>query len=209
MSAHSDPDKSQASTWLLADSPELLRLRVLPAEFARLLGVSKQAVSRWIAEGKVTINPVDGRLDVNTAVRQVLKSSDPGRVRSRVLRAAIADVSALRKAVAEADERVAAVEAELGAQLAEARQRIAFLESYIEDGDCMFDRLLALLVESELALRGTTNSDEWVELIRRIEVAAAEHCDDTDLDALDAAAADALAALTAREAPAPEGGGGE
>lgn len=197
MSEPLPPEKGQKSLSLLADAPELLRLRVLPAEFARLLGVSKQAVSRWIADGKVTINPIDGRLDVHQAVRQVLRHTDPGRVRSRVLRAAIDDVVALRRAVVEADERAAAIEAELGAQLAEAREQAKRMERYARDADCMLDHLIELLIENESALRATPDSAAWAEAIQRIEGDAAEACGDADVDAL---AADALAALTAREA---------
>ncbi|WP_346925466.1 hypothetical protein [uncultured Arthrobacter sp.] len=50
---------------LLADHKELLKLRIRPSEFARLLGVSKQAVSQWISQGKIgQPNHLDGRIDV-------------------------------------------------------------------------------------------------------------------------------------------------
>lgn len=42
------PEKTTASLQFLADAPELLKVRIIPAEFARLLGVSKQTVSQWI-----------------------------------------------------------------------------------------------------------------------------------------------------------------
>ncbi|MEW6415898.1 MAG: hypothetical protein AB1482_11655 [Pseudomonadota bacterium] len=209
--AHDTPQGStpeQSSLSGLPDHPELLRVRLMPAQFARALGVSKQSVSRWVRDGWVTL-AADGRLDPSVAIGQLLRRCDPGRLRARWLRQAVTDVQALREAAASADERVAAVAAELGAQLVAAQRRIEYLEFFAADLDCMLERVLKLVVESELALRATPDADAWAELVVRIEAAAAETCDDTDLDALDAAAADALAALTAREAPAPEGGGGE
>lgn len=195
MNAPSDDQKRQASLSCLVDAPELLKVRVLPAEFARVLGVSKQAVSRWIAAGKVSINPVDGRLDVQTAVQQVLRNTDPGRMRARVLRAAIADVQELRAAAALADERVAAIQTEMGAQLAEAQRRVKYLEGFAADLDCLLEHVLKLVIESELALRATPDTAAWSEMVAAIESAAAEHCGGDDLDALDAAAANAMAAL--------------
>lgn len=34
---------------------ELLAVRLRPAEFARCIGVTKQSVSRWIADGNLTL----------------------------------------------------------------------------------------------------------------------------------------------------------
>jgi hypothetical protein len=195
----SGPMNEQASLSCLIDAPELLRVRVLPAEFARLLGVSKQCVSRWIRAGKVTPNPVDGRLDVQTAVQQVLRNTDPGRMRARVLRAAVADVQSLREAVATADQRVAAVEAELAAARLEIEREAALADNMANT----LDRVLELLVESELALRATADSDEWRELIERIDRDATN----AELDDLAADAADALDALTPRAIHETEGGG--
>jgi hypothetical protein len=104
----------------LGDVPELLRVRVLPAEFARILGVSKQSVSRWIKAGKVTLT-FDGRIDVQRGVQQVLRNTDPGQLRARVLRQAVEDVQQLREAVANAEER----EADLRRQIVEAQRRAA------------------------------------------------------------------------------------
>jgi len=188
------------------DAPELLRVRVLPAEFSRLLGVSKTTVSRWIAAGKIAINPVDGRLDLQTGVQQVLSNTSPGRMRARALRVAVGDLAQLRRTAAEADERVAEVEARLGAELAAARRRIEYLDHFADDLDCILEGVLKLVVESELAFRGTSSSDEWSDLVRRIEGEAAATCDELyNADDTD----DALDALTAREAPAPEGEGGD
>jgi DNA-binding transcriptional regulator YdaS (Cro superfamily) len=120
------PEKTTSSLQFLADAPELLKVRIIPAEFARLLGVSKQTVSQWIKKGHVSINPLDGRLDVTTAVQQVLRNTDPGRLRARVLRQAVEDVQSLRRTAAEADERVAAVQAQLDDAAETIRHYIAY-----------------------------------------------------------------------------------
>lgn len=104
----------------LGDVPELLRVRVRPAEFARILGVSKQSVSRWTKAGKVTLT-FDGRIDVQRGVQQVLRNTDPGQLRARVLRQAVEDVQQLREAVATAEAR----EADLRRQIVEAQRRAA------------------------------------------------------------------------------------
>jgi predicted transcriptional regulator len=183
----------QASLSLLIDSPELLKVRMRPAQFARLLGVSKQAVSRWIAEGKVTLNPVDGLLDAQAAVQQVLRNTDPGRLRSRILRAAVGDVQQLRESAALAEERVAAVAAELRA----AQQATEYEAKLADRMACTLDRVLELLVESELALRATTDSDEWRALIMRIDIEATATCDGASIDTMEESAAEIIAGLDA------------
>ena len=199
----SSTSKVQSSLSCVADASALMRVRILPAEFARLLGVSKQAVSRWIAAGKVTISPIDGRLDVQTAVQQVLRNTDPGRMRARVLRHAIADLQA-PGGVADVDARVASIEAELGAKITAAERQLEHMTRYASDVDCMFDRVLDLVRESELALRATASTDEWLELVDRIESAAAEACDPDGCSL-----ADALDAFQERAAATTEGGGVE
>lgn len=193
------PENRQQSLSLPLDDKDLLRWRVLPVELARLLGVSKQSVSRWISDGKIPQpSPLDGRMDLQRALRDVLRNTDPGRLRSRVLRQAVEDVTGLRDNLARAEDRAETAEAALQT----ARARIAYLEAFSADLDCMLERVLQLVVESEIALRATPDADAWREMVDRIEVAAAEACGgDDSLDALDA--------LTAREAHAPEGGGGD
>lgn len=83
-------------------------LRLLPAELARFLGVSKQTVSRWIKSGKVTTGP-DGRVDPVDAVRGVVASTDLDKLRARILRAAAVPVEAMRERV---DRLQAAVDGE-------------------------------------------------------------------------------------------------
>jgi hypothetical protein len=197
-------EKAQSSLPLLADSAALLRVRVLPAEFARLIGVSKQSVSRWIADGKITINALDGRLDVQAATEQLLRTSDAGRMRSRVLKAAVASVSQLRQSAAEADDRIAEVQADLDAL----RARYADLdERYAIDVDAA-ERFMDLVRNGEHLLRATSNIREWQEVVDQMDFEASAHAlalveaadELPDLDQLELEAAAVLAAWPDDEA---------
>lgn len=203
-SPEADTPEQQSLSGLL-DTPELLRVRILPAQFARALGVSKQSVSRWIRDGWVML-AADGRLDPVVAIGQLLRRCDPGRLRARWLRQAITDVQTLREAAGQADQRVAAVEGKLNAALA----RITYLESFSDDLDCMLDRVLELVVERESDLRATVTSEEFAALVSDIESDAATICgdaSDVDVDA----AIDAY--IESNEAPRAiheaEGNGGD
>lgn len=82
------------------DPADLVAMRVKPAQFARMCKVSKQAVSVWIKEGKITLGP-DGLLDPAVASRQVFERTDPGRLRARIFKDAMAPYGDLQKRVRE------------------------------------------------------------------------------------------------------------
>lgn len=92
------------SSTLPFDVRDLMKLRVSPAQFSRMMSVSKTAVSQWIKDGKVTLG-ADGKLDPVVASRQVMDRTDPARIRARVLKDATASHAQLR-------ERIARLEAE-------------------------------------------------------------------------------------------------
>jgi len=117
-------------------------IRMRQADFARLMGVSKQTVSQWVKAGKVRLD-LEGFLEPRAAVRQLLKSSDPARLRSRVLAPILAE---LRDAQAREAALLAQV-TELRAQLAEARDEAGFHEAAADD----MLRVLALLRARVLA----------------------------------------------------------
>jgi DNA-binding transcriptional regulator YdaS (Cro superfamily) len=81
-------------------------MRVLPAEFARMVGVSKQSVSQWIKQGKVMLGP-DGRLDPHKASREVLQRTDPARLRARVFKDAMSGTDQLRARVRDLEQQLA------------------------------------------------------------------------------------------------------
>lgn len=84
MTKNIDFDAISKNIHLPFDSDEMVKmgLRVRPSEFARLIGCTKQAVSVWIRDGKILLG-TDGRLDPRQAVAQLLKNSDPSRLRAR------------------------------------------------------------------------------------------------------------------------------
>ena len=47
-------------------------LKVSPAEFSRMIGVSKTSVSNWIKEGRIVIDQA-GKIDPKKAVQDVLR----------------------------------------------------------------------------------------------------------------------------------------
>ncbi|OGT05652.1 MAG: hypothetical protein A2143_01800 [Gallionellales bacterium RBG_16_57_15] len=79
------------------------------AEFARFLGVSKTAITDMVKAGKITID-VDGRLDPRKAVSQLLRTSDPARLRSIVLRPLVESLGTLQRRIAELEGALAAAE---------------------------------------------------------------------------------------------------
>lgn len=126
------------------DEKDLLALRVLPAEFSRMAGVSKQTVSRWIKENKITLG-ADGRLDPNVAMRQLLKNGDPGRIRARLIRQAYSDMSNLRNQSAKVEE--------VEEQLAEANRRIQYLDGFIEEIGLANELVIDILVDAVEKIR--------------------------------------------------------
>lgn len=92
---------------------DMIAVRLLPAQFARVLGVSKQAVSKWIHAGKVTLGP-DGRLDPAKAIQEVLKNTAPTRLRARIFRQAM-EGDAMRVELRALQRKAAGLEQELAA----------------------------------------------------------------------------------------------
>lgn len=111
------PGQSESLFGGLSDA-ELLRIRVRPATFARMVGCSKQSVSRWIRDGTIALSPIDGTLDPQAATAAILKRADPHRIRSRVLRSAAEELGELRRKAA----RLAELEPQLQAAQDELRQ---------------------------------------------------------------------------------------
>ncbi len=105
-----DPENLRPSTLLPFDPADLVSMRVKPAQFARMCKVSKQAVSVWIREGKITLGP-DGLLDPVVASRQVFERTDPGRLRARVFKNAVAPYGELQARVRELESQLAEMNA--------------------------------------------------------------------------------------------------
>lgn len=107
-----NPDCTTPKTGILPFEPGALDrsgLRLTRAEFARFLGVSKQAVGEWVTAGKITLG-ADGRLDPRQAVSQLLRNSDPARLRAKVLEPLVRDVGIMQKKVADLERALAAAD---------------------------------------------------------------------------------------------------
>lgn len=104
-----NPDCTTQKTGVLPFAPgDLDRsgLRLTRAEFSRFLGVSKQAVGEWVTAGKITLG-TDGRLDPRQAVSQLLRNTDPARLRAKVLEPLSRDIGKLQQRVADLEQSLA------------------------------------------------------------------------------------------------------
>lgn len=88
------------------DAAMMAGIRVRPADLARLLGVSKQAVSKWVADGRIVLG-LDGRVDPRLAINRLLSTGDPSRLRAKFLAPIIVEVTASRKRIADLEKRLA------------------------------------------------------------------------------------------------------
>ena len=85
---------------LFPDTPALdaAQVRLRPADLARMLKVSRQAVSQWVTGGKLRLD-ADGRVSAASAVRQLVQHH-PERLRASALAPVVREMSDLRNAVA-------------------------------------------------------------------------------------------------------------
>ena len=127
----------------------LYRIRLRPAEFARLLGVAKSSVTSWTHRGIVRVG-VDGRLDPALAIKTLLSRPDAGRLRSRFLAEAFEEFDELRRE-RDAARALAARVPELERELAAAIARAADADGA---GDAMAARVFEIVeaVRAALAL---------------------------------------------------------
>lgn len=169
--ADQQPGNAQASLSGMPDAPELLKIRIQPAQFARALGVSKQSVSRWLKDGWVCLG-ADGRLDPAVAIGQLLRRCDPGRLRARWLRQAVGEVQDLRDNLAVAEDRATTAEAALRDALAS----IAGRDEWIASAERAAAIWKTLLVAAADELRAAPTAD-WPAILHRLELDADDAAD--------------------------------
>ena len=90
-------------------------LRVTQADFARMCKVSRQTVSQWVKLGKIKHTYPDGTLDPARAAREVIRNTDPARLRAKVFKVATEDAQALRVRVASLEKDLATASAYIAA----------------------------------------------------------------------------------------------
>lgn len=138
-------------------------IRVRPATFARMVGVSRQTVSGWIKQGKVTLYP-DGTLDPAKAAKQVINNSDPARLRAKLFKTAVSDVASLQR-------RVAQLETELEA----ARAEIEDLRYQADFDEIQWYRFRMLLLDARDDVRAAAaDEQEYVEIMKRLVIRSEE-----------------------------------
>lgn len=120
-------------------------LRVTCAQLARLLDVTRPAVSAWKKAGRIVLGP-DGRCDPRAAVASLLRSGDPARLRSRILEPVIREAADLRS-------QLAACTVELDA----AREAASFHEGASQE---LLDIVADLLPQLRLAWRLLASAGE-------------------------------------------------
>ena len=103
---------------------DLAGIRVTRAQFARMMGVSKQAVGDWVKSGRIVLG-ADDRFDPRQAVARLLATGDPARLRAKVLAPLTRDIASRDKEI----ERLHALVEELREQLAGANEAADFEES--------------------------------------------------------------------------------
>ncbi len=132
----------------LLSSDDTLRagIRVTRAEFARMMGVSRQAVTDWVRSGRLTVG-ADQRFDPAKAVAGLLRTGDPARLRAKVLQPMADELAGYRG-------RIVELEAALGqalqmveklraqpSEVAKLRESLEFQEGAIQEYCELFDAL--------------------------------------------------------------------
>ena len=141
------------------DLADMIAVRLLPAQFARVVGGSKQSVSKWIRAGKVTLGP-DGRMDPVSAIQEVLRNTAPAKLRARLFRQAMNGADALQVENRRLQHRCARLEDEVrtaNAALAAAEARMHRERAAVGD-----QKVAAAIVERE---RGVALLTEFKRLI--------------------------------------------
>lgn len=194
------PEKTTGQPLLPFNESELLRVKILPSEFARSLNVHKSTVSRWLKNGTIAAG-ADGRIDPQRAVRQLLRNGDPGRFRSRLIRQAFGDLSDLR---AQAD-RAADLERQLLDLGIQGRaEREAADADYVRINDWLdeFERRVGAITQET---RGMLDDLAWRSLIKTTLLAVMEA--DSTFSDLDQLLSAELRQVPARAADEVEVGG--
>lgn len=127
---------------------DLAGIRVTRAQFARMMGVSKQAVGDWCKSGRIVLG-ADERFDPRQAVARLLATGDPARLRAKVLAPLTRDIATRDHEI----ERLRALVEDLREQLAAANEAADFEEASALGILGLLDDLQARLRAEWLALQ--------------------------------------------------------
>lgn len=116
-------------SFLPFDPAQLTKLRMTQAELARLFEVSKQTVSQWLKRGVIVAGP-DGRIDPHRAAADVMKKTDPARLRARIFKKSGDAEAQLRARVSELEAQLANAEMPAAAETADYHRHRSERERY-------------------------------------------------------------------------------
>ena len=92
------------------------------------MGCSKQAVTDWVKSGRIIVG-ADGRIDPRQAVSKLLATSNPARLRARVLAPLVGEIDGLRKRLVSAESACAAYREDAEFYERSANELVALVES--------------------------------------------------------------------------------
>ncbi len=121
------PGIPETSSLLSSNEQMLAGIRVTRAQFARMMGCSRQAVTEWVNAGRLTVG-ADGRFDPCKAVADLLRTGDPARLRAKVLQPLADELAGYRV-------RITHLEAALGESMRATQALRADLANAKEDAD--------------------------------------------------------------------------
>lgn len=128
---------------LSSDEALCAGIRVTRAQFARMMGVSRQAVTDWVRAGRLTVG-TDDRLDPAKAVASLLRTGDPARLRAKVLQPMADELATYRSRIVDLEAGLGAalrrIE-ELKGELSAAKDDIAFNEASASEFSEIFEAL--------------------------------------------------------------------
>lgn len=125
---------TQGDLGLLSSDEQLTAgIRVTRAEFSRIMGCSRQAVTDWVKDGRIVVG-ADGRFDPRQAVGRLLKTGDPAKIRAKVLEPLLREVSESARKINE-----------LEAALSAAKRDVEFNEGAANELLDVFNSLRTLL----------------------------------------------------------------
>ena len=103
-------------------------IRVRPADLARLFGVTKQAVSSWVKDGRIVLG-ADGRADPREAVNRLIATGDPNRLRAVFLKPLCTELAAGRLKISQLEQALEASQENEAFQTSAALQLLAITDA--------------------------------------------------------------------------------
>jgi len=97
---------------LSSDDQLAAGIRVTRAQFAKMMGCSRQAVTDWVRAGRLTVGS-DGRFDPRKAVADLLRTGDPARLRAKVLQPLADEVARYRARIVYLESALAVAQGSL------------------------------------------------------------------------------------------------